>query len=194
MIYRISFYMLFILFVSACGGTKDIRYPISTVQPVPYPVPTLSKIMQYTYLEAVNTMRAKPRYCGTKLYASVKPLTWDEALYKASYEHSRDMAITQVMSHSGSGTKSDWTAQKQKLNKPSKFSERIENNGYLKHKGVAENIAYGHRTSSEVMQQWSNSARHCQNIMNPFYNELGMAEVKSSRGISYWTQNFGSSQ
>ena len=194
MTYRILLLILLLFLLPACGGKKRIIYPVSKVRPMPYPVTSLPDVTQQRYLEAVNTMRANPKYCGTRFYASAKPLVWNEALYKASYEHSRDMAVTQVMSHTGSGTKSDWTVQTQRLKRASKFSERIENNGYLRHKGIAENIAYGARGLSHVMQQWINSEGHCRNIMNPAYNEFGMAEVKSSEGISYWTQNFGSSQ
>ncbi len=192
--YRLLTPFIVLFLLSACGGKKRIIYPISKVRPMPYPVASLDEIDQRRYLNAVNSMRANQRYCGTKFYDVAKPLVWNQALYKASYEHSKDMAITQTMSHPGSGTQSDWTVQQQSLKRPSRFSERIENNGYLRHKGIAENIAYGARDLSHVMQQWIHSEGHCRNIMNPTYTELGMAEVKSSDGVSYWTQNFGSTQ
>jgi len=194
MIYWLLPLILLLFLLPACGGKKRIIYPVSKVRPMPYPVGSLPKETQHHYLEAVNAMRENPRYCGTRFYASAQPLVWNEALYKASYEHSRDMAITQTMSHPGSGTQSDWTVAQQRLNRPSRFSERIENNGYVRYKGIAENIAYGARVLNHVMQQWINSEGHCRNIMNPIYNELGMAEVKSADGVPYWTQNFGSSQ
>jgi len=184
--------MLFIL--SGCGAHKRMVYPVSAVHPVPSHAPTPDSAVKKHYLDAVNRMRAKTRQCGNRTYRSAKPLRWNESLYNAAYEHSKDMAQCSHFSHSGSGTHSDRTAKVQNLQRCSTFVNRIENNGYLGYRGVSENIAYGAKSVEHVMQQWIASEGHCRNIMNPKYTEFGMAQVRSPNGVYYWTQNFGTRQ
>jgi uncharacterized protein YkwD len=181
--------MFFILVVlNACGSQKRLVYPVSTVNPVPHVSPRLNTKAEY--LNVINRMRASGRKCGNTVYKAAKPLRWNDRLYRASYEHSKDMALSKHFSHSGSGTKYDWTAKKQNLGRGSSFSKRIENNGYVKHRGIAENIAYGAKSVDVVMQQWIASPGHCKNIMNPQFTEVGMAEFVSKNGTHYWTQDF----
>jgi len=90
-----------------------------------------------------------------------------------------------------SGTKYDVTGSN--LSKKSLFFERIEANGYVNYHIVGENIAGGQSSVEEVMKALLNSPKHCANIMNPDYKEVGVAVVvnpDSEYGI-YWTQNFG---
>jgi len=191
MVLRIALILFVLFMVSACGDSKRVAYPVKSVASVPHVSPRLDTRTQVNYLAAVNRMRAKTRKCGNTVYKAAKPLRWNTALYKASYEHSNDMAVCSYFSHKGSGKQSDWTAQKQKLGQCSSFVNRIENNGYIRHRGISENIAYGANSIETVMQQWIGSKDHCKNIMNPLYTEVGMAEVVSENGIHYWTQNFG---
>lgn len=191
MVLRLSF-ILFVLFMfSACGSRKRVIYPVSSVAPVPYVSSKLDAGTEARYLAAVNNLRTKTRKCGNRVYKAAKPLKWNERLYKASYEHSKDMAACSHFAHKGSGTQHDWTAKTQKLGRCSSFVNRIENNGYIHHKGLSENIAYGAKSIETVMQQWIDSEGHCRNIMNPQYTEVGIAKVVSENGVYYWTQNFG---
>ena len=184
--------VFFLLFLSACGSHKEVvYYPACKIKPLPHNAPRLDTGTKARYLSAVNQMRAEPRRCGGKIYRAAQPLQWSDKLYRAAYEHSKDMAACCYFSHSGSGKTSDWTAKVQQLGKCSSFVNRIENNGYTKYRGVAENIAYGSYTFDKVMQQWIHSEGHCANIMNPKFTEFGMAKVKSADGRYYWTQNFG---
>jgi len=180
-----------VFFLSACGNNKVVVYQASQVCVIPCKAEKLDNATKNSYLSAVNKMRAVPRQCGTKTYRAAKPLVWNEALYKASYEHSKDMALCNYFSHKGSGLQSDWTAEKQKLGRCSTLINRIENNGYGRYGGLAENIAYGAKSVEKVMQQWINSDGHCKNIMNPKFTDFGMAKVVSENGTVYWTQNFG---
>jgi uncharacterized protein YkwD len=194
MILRLYFLLAMLFILSGCGVHKRVVYPVSKVHPIPYTAPTLDNAVKKQYLDAVNRMRAKPRQCGNKIYHAAKPLRWNENLYNAAYEHSKDMAQCSHFSHSGAGTQSDRTAKVQNLQRCSTFANRIENNGYLRHRGISENIAYGATSIESVMQQWISSEGHCWNIMNPKYTEFGMAQVRSQNGVTYWTQNFGTRQ
>ena len=53
-----------------------------------------------------------------------------------------------------------------------------------------ENIAYGQRTPTEVMQAWMDSPGHRANIMSAVYNEIGVGAAKAANGTLYWTQLF----
>jgi len=189
---RLGSILFFLFLLSGCGSQKKVvYYPACKIKPVPHHAPALDAGTKARYLAAVNKMRAEPRRCGGRSYGAARPLQWSDKLYRAAYEHSKDMATCCHFSHSGSGRESDWTAKTQQLGKCSSFVNRIENNGYTKHRGVAENIAYGSYTFDRVMQQWINSEGHCANIMNPAFTEFGMAKVKSADGRYYWTQDFG---
>ena len=194
MILRTAVIVYGLILLSGCGSHKHVIYPASKVQPVPYRSSNIDVSEKKLYLESVNRIRAHARQCGRKYYAEARPLKWSDTLYRAAYEHSKDMALCSHFAHSGSGTESDWTAEKQKLGRCSTFINRIENNGYLRYRGIAENIAYGAKSTDTVMRQWIGSERHCANIMNPRFTEFGMAKVIASDGRYYWTQDFGDSQ
>lgn len=191
MIVRLALVLLVMFLLSACGSRKRVVYLVSKIDSVPYTAPKLDTKTQKYYLAVVNEMRSKTRKCGNTVYMAARPLQWNDRLYKASYEHSKDMASCSHFSHNGSGTQSDWTAKKQKQGRCSSFVNRIENNGYIRHRGISENIAYGAKSIEMVMQQWIDSKGHCKNIMNPLYTEVGIAVVVSENGTYYWTQDFG---
>ena len=174
-------------------GTKNVYYKQSTVVSHPYPAPKLNASIRKSYLNAVNSMRSKGQNCGSLGYFAPAPaLRWHDALYHAAYEHSADMLATKKFTHGGSGENSDWTAKVQHLGRVSNFKDRIENNGYLQWKRLAQNIAVGMPTIKETMQQWNESEHHCANIMNPVFTTFGMAHTvdKDSKFTHYWTQNF----
>ena len=56
--------------------------------------------------------------------------------------------------------------------------------------GVAENIAQGQRSTSQVMQAWMNSAGHRANILNRNYGRIGVAAYRSPDGKTFWCQQF----
>jgi len=191
---RLYFVLAMLFILGGCGAQKHVMPPMRTVQPLPHSVPMPDSTVKRHYLDAVNRMRTETRQCGNRIYRSAKPLRWNENLYRAAYEHSKDMAECSHFSHSGSGTQSDRTAKVENLRRCSTFVNRIEHNGYLGYRGVSENIAYGAKSVESVMQQWITSEGHCRNIMNPKYTEFGMAQVRSGNGTYYWTQNFGTRQ
>jgi len=156
-------------------------------------VDNFEKPLQIEILKAINEARSKVRDChdGLGLVGPSKPLSLNDELYSSAYEHSNDLAQSNTFSHKGSGTEYDITGYN--LGRESLFYERIEAHGYTNYKIVGENIAGGQQSIDEVMRAWLNSPKHCANIMNPQYKEVGIAIVtnpNSEYGI-YWTQNFG---
>ncbi len=161
-----------------------------------YDAPSIDEETKQTYLDVINNARASTQDCGEYgIKSAVPALTWDNALYKAAYEHSEDLAESDTFSHDGSGTESDWTTQVQELESGSTMRDRIENNGYTNWTKIGENIAAGslRDTAQEVIDAWIESDGHCKNLMNPDYKNVGMGHVEKDEStyIHYWTQNFG---
>lgn len=158
---------------------------------------TLSYINPFTkqsYLDAINKARGTGRTCeGEGYFGATSALSWNDNLYKASIEHSQDMATSNTFSHTGSNTSSDLSAKALNLGRGSSMSDRIDYNGYTNWKNAGENIAAGNSTLEATINQWLTSGGHCANIMNPNFTEVGMshAENSSSSYRHYWTQTFG---
>jgi len=186
--------MLFILW--GCGTTHYV-YKQSSIIPYPYPAPHITSETIHTYVKSINAIRREGRRCGNLGYfPAVAPLRWNKALYLAAYEHSADMLAANVFTHKGSHSRTDWTTNVQHLGRASTFTDRIENNGYLQWKRLGQNIATGMPTVEKTMEQWVTSEHHCENMMNPEFEEFGMAHVSNSstRFNHYWTQNFATHQ
>jgi len=146
------------------------------------------------YLDAINAARAETQDCGSEgVFNSAPALTWNDRLGNAAWEHSNDMAQSDTFSHNGSGTATDVTAQDEGLGRGSRFSERIEHQGYTDYRTIGENIAAGYASAQEVVEGWLESDHHCANLMNPKFSEVGMALVEKAGSDygTYWSQEFG---
>lgn len=55
---------------------------------------------------------------------------------------------------------------------------------------VAENIAMGQHSSTEVIRAWMNSSGHRANILNPGYRRIGVAAYVTPEGTIFWCQQF----
>jgi len=179
----------------------DSVQPIPAPHTTPAPEPTHTSTAHTTdlktvYLELINDIRSEGRTCGEYGYMeATDPLTWNDKLFGAAYEHSKDMALSNTFSHTGSGTKSDLTAQELHLTDGSHIGNRLEINGYKDWRGYGENIAAGTSMDDayEALQAWVKSPGHCKNLMNPKFKEVGMAMYHNadSHYKYYWTQDFG---
>ena len=70
--------------------------------------------------------------------------------------------------------------------------DRAERAGY-EWRTVGENIAAGQQTAEQVVAEWLESPRHCANLMDPDFTEMGVGYAfgpKSPKGV-YWAQVFG---
>ncbi|MEM8723248.1 MAG: CAP domain-containing protein [Cyanobacteria bacterium P01_G01_bin.39] len=102
---------------------------------------------------------------------SLRHLLWNDQLYAAAINHSRDMARIRRMSHTGSNG--------------SNISYRVKAQRY-RYSMVAENVAAGQLTPQHVVSSWMRSPGHRQNILNPNLTEIGVGYCDG-----YWTQVFG---
>ena len=68
------------------------------------------------------------------------------------------------------------------------FSSALSESGvsYLR---AGENIAYGQKSASEVVNAWMNSPGHRANILNSSYSRIGSASINID-GTLYWVQLF----
>jgi uncharacterized protein YkwD len=123
-------------------------------------------------LQLVNNVRKTGCTCGTTVMPAVAPLTWNDQLAKAAYDHSYDMKTNNYFTHNSlDGTD------------PGK---RITAAGYS-WISWGENIAMGYADEQAVMNAWLLSEGHCKNIMAANFKEFG-----AGKEGTYWTQDFGS--
>jgi len=175
--------------------TEQPSQPVVAPQGQPKaPVSKVSASQRQEYLDLINTVRAETQDCGSLgVFDPVPALTWNVRLDNAAYEHSKDMAQSNIFSHTGSGSATDTTAQHQALGRGSKFYERIEDQGYTHYLSVGENLAAGYLDPEDVIEGWLESDHHCANLMSPAYREVGMVLVQNedSEYGTYWSQEFG---
>ena len=111
----------------------------------------------------------------------LEPLALGTELSQISQNHSLDMATNDFFSHKSSNGSS--------------AVERAEAQDYL-YPYIGENIAAGYSTPEAVVAAWMNSSGHRQNILNPYYKEIGIGyyHLENDTGnvnyTDYWTQNF----
>ncbi len=150
-----------------------------------------------SYLDAINVVRSQPRKCGNKgAFKAAAPLRWSDKLYRASLEHSCDMAAHGMLCHAGSGKSTDVTGMKSGwIRRASSASERGKFHGYTYQKAFAfaENIGAGQKNLSQVVQAWIESPAHCANIMNPDFREMALTKSTNpdTRYQVFWTLNLG---
>ena len=79
----------------------------------------------------------------------------------------------------------DWMAKHDTLSHGSSLGVRAKAVNY-KFKAVAENIANAHLPSDRLFQLWLDNKRHCKNILNPVYREIGIG-----KNGKYWSVVLG---
>jgi len=173
--------------------SSDEMRVIVTNKEINTTIPKISDALISEYLTAVNKARTTQQDCGSKgLFSATTTLQWNEKLYKAAYEHMQDLISSETFSHDGSGTESDWSGYV--LGKKSTQVERIESYGYNWQR-LGENLAGGNsiNTAEVAVEAWLESDNHCENLMNPLFNEVGMVMLTDENAlyINYWGQNFG---
>lgn len=104
----------------------------------------------------------------------LRTLLIDERLRRAARRHSADMARRGYFAHQG-------------LRGQSPF-DRMLAEGFEDPAG--ENIASGQETPASVMRAWMQSIPHRRNILHEDFRTIGVG-LHLSKGIPFWTQNFG---
>ena len=153
-----------LLLLPACangwGGDRNVTARRGSVIPArggKDPGPGVADI-RGEFLAAVNRARSVKQVCGNTPYGPAPPVSWSGALATAAYLHSKDMVRKNFLSHSGSNGSS--------------AGERISLQGYP-WRTYGENIAAGNPTVPSVIHGWLASERHCRNLMNPAFTEIG---------------------
>ncbi|MGJ7033118.1 CAP domain-containing protein [Niabella hirudinis] len=120
-----------------------------------------------SFLKQINAIRARGCNCGGRKYPAAPGVIWNNQLEHAATAHSSYMQRSGQLSHRG---RNGMTPEK-----------RVAASGY-RWGFVAENIALGQRSISEVIQSWLQSPQHCRNIMSQSATGIGAA-----RSGNYWT-------
>lgn len=103
----------------------------------------------------------------------LRPLRWDEALYRAALRHAEQMAARASISHQYAGEAG--------------LASRAERAG-ARFSVVAENVAEA-PTAVVVHSAWMHSAHHRENLLDPRVDEVGIA-VLDRGGELYAVQDF----
>lgn len=160
--YRFFLGLLLVLLISAAA---KIDYPKSG-----------SLKFKVLFIARINTIRAKGCKCGDVYMPPVKPVSWNNLLQSSALLHATDMSQNNYFDH----TSLDGRTIRQR---DAAFGYTI---GNYQSFAIGENIAMGQESIDEVMNDWIKSPRHCENLMNAKFNEMGVAFVNG-----YWVQEFG---
>ncbi len=166
-----TFYLEVYLEAESGYTNYNLSLSVNSITETPIPRDTKNDFINRV-LELTNQERTQ---------AGLKPLVLDEKLSNVSQKHSEDMANNDFFSHTGSNGSS--------------AVQRAQAEGYI-YPYVGENIAAGYSTPEAVIAAWMNSPGHRKNILNPYYQEIGIGyyHLKNDTGninyIDYWTQNF----
>ena len=102
-------------------------------------------------------------------------VTVNAQLTTAAVGHSTWMARTGTFSHTGSAG--------------STFVVRTKAAGFAR--PSSENIAWGYRSASELVNAWMKSPGHRANILNCKSRTVGVGVAYTANGTPYYTQDFG---
>ncbi len=155
--------------------TPSVRPMESPRAPAPLPRNPPAAVLATQVLQLVNDARSRGARCGSRDFAPAPPLALSGTLGNVALGHAADMAEHDYFEH-------------RDLNGESP-ADRVRAVGY-REKLVGENIAYGPKSVEEVVQGWLDSPGHCENIMDPRFAEMGIANAagRSGRHGLYWVQ------
>ena len=129
-------------------------------------------------LRRINAMRAAGQSCGWRRMPPAPALRWDGTLQSVAAAHSRDMARRNYFDHRSPEGRT--------------VRDRVAATRY-KSRLVGENLAGGDRDLRGALQGWIDSPAHCENLMNPQFNEVAVACAgqPGSQWGTYWTMMLG---
>ena len=109
------------------------------------------------FLSLINAERARN---------GAGPVRFNDQLTVAAQRHSQDMVDRNYFDH----------VAPDPAPHGARPSNRVEAAGF-QWTGVAENIAQGQQSEAEVFTSWMNSQGHRENMLNPTYDQIGLARV-----------------
>lgn len=123
----------------------------------------------------VNEARSEDRFCGEEFFPAAPPVTWDDRIEESALVHSIDMAENQYFDHIAPDG--------------SNAGVRLMDAGYQPD-AWGENILVGLEDISVVLENWIESPSHCDVIMHPNLEQLGVGMARGNyqgRSTLYWT-------
>ena len=138
-------------------------------------------VLRAQLLELVNAARSEPRRCGEHEFPASAPVHYSDSLTRAAVIHAADMAQRASLDHAGSDG--------------SNPGERLTRVGY-RWQISGENLALGYDDVATVMRGWLDSPAHCENIMEPRFDEMGLAFAigPGPQAPVYWVQDFAAAR
>lgn len=164
---------------TGCTNAMDSDCPLVIDCTVPSSWPSGWVTLENAIFAETNARRTSPQTCNGTGYPAAPALVVDSRLRQAARCHALDMASNNFFSHVGSNG--------------STFDMRVDLTGY-NWNALGENIAAGNNTAVAIVNQWMNSTSgHCESIMNPNYEDLGIgyAYDASATDDHYSVQVFG---
>ncbi|MDX1991460.1 MAG: CAP domain-containing protein [bacterium] len=117
--------------------------------------------------QLLNLLNAERQALG------IPPLTANAALIAAAQRHSQDMAANNFLEHVGSDG--------------SQFWQRVSDAGYNMTAGAENVLSRSDADIASAYNQWRESPGHFTNMVNPVYQEIGVAFAQSTTGTVYFT-------
>ncbi len=161
-----------------CKKTELIEYipPKKTAPKPPAGGDAKTSSFKAATLLKINELRRKGCQCGTVIMPPVPELSWNDQLENAARAHAMDMSAGNYFGHASRNGKTP--------------KDRAILAGYtlqgFRSYAFGENIAFGYHSMNEVLEGWIKSPKHCENLMNANFKEVGVAEYNT-----YWVQDFG---
>ncbi len=173
--------------VAAAEPMGSISAPATSPVPTPASAPAAGDFscglngaagIEAEVLQRVNALRASGAVCGAARFQATGGLAWNAQLLQAAKGHAADMAQKNYFSHTSQDGRT--------------AAQRVTSAGYI-WSNVGENIAAGQRSVQEVMTDWEKSPGHCQNLMNPNFQDVAVACVRNDATAYrlYWTMELG---
>lgn len=123
-----------------------------------------------------NLRRAEGATCGSRAFGPAPALEVSEELRCAARNHSKDMVARGYFAHESP--------------EGDNAGDRLERAGF-DWSLAGENIAQGHETAEAVMQGWMGSPGHCENVLEPRFELIGVGYHAGASRRHVWTQTFG---
>ena len=178
------FIAFFILAIAGCGAEDEASFLQetsseqvtsegieSTVEQTETPDPTETTDPTIDGSDLIDEEAVLALVNDSRIALGLNPLTLNNALNDAAYNHSADMLENDYFDHTGLDG--------------SRFWDRTEAAGY-QGQPRGENIAAGQTTPEAVHDAWMNSDGHRANILTEDITEMGLG-----RAGNIWTQIFG---
>lgn len=148
------------------------------VVPSPTGYVTHCKVDAAEALRLINAARAAGHSCGWKRMPPAPALRWDPSLQSVAAAYSGDMARRNYFDHRSPEGRT--------------VRDRVAHTPY-KSRSVGENLAGGDPNVRSAVDGWLDSPAHCENFMNPEFNQVAVACVgrAHSQWGTYWTMLLG---